>query len=165
MTDGPERARASFERLMWGDAFAHLSACRREGQLGVEGLERLAMAAYMVGRDEACDAAWMDAHREWLRRGENERAARCAFWHALGLFFRGDLAPAMGWVARGRRILEEGRHDCVEQAWVRMLTALPLLFEGDAKARSRASLRPGRSQGPLAIPTRRSSHGSAAGIR
>jgi DNA-binding NarL/FixJ family response regulator len=69
-----------------------------------------------------------------LRRGEAERAARCAFWQALGLFFRGELAPAMGWVARGGRLLEDSRRDCVEQAWLRMLRALPLLFEGDPEA-------------------------------
>jgi hypothetical protein len=38
----------------------------------------------------------------------------------------------MGWVARGGRLLEESRRDCVEHAWLRMLTALPRLFEGDA---------------------------------
>jgi hypothetical protein len=32
--------------------------------------------------------------------------------------------------------LEESRRDCVEQAWLRMLTALPRLFEGDADAHS-----------------------------
>jgi hypothetical protein len=30
--------------------------------------------------------------------------------------------------------LEDGSHDCVEQAWLRMLMALPLMFEGDAEA-------------------------------
>jgi tetratricopeptide (TPR) repeat protein len=131
-TDREARARGSFERRMWGAAFADLSAAHREGQLDVEDLERLAVAAYMVGRDDACEEAWIAAHHAWLGRGEAERAARCAFWQALGLFFRGDLAPAMGWVARGGRLLEESRRDCVEQAWLRMLTALPRLFEGDA---------------------------------
>ena len=117
---------------MWGDAFADLSAAHREGRLEAEDLERLAVAAYMVGRDDACEEAWIAAHQAWLRRGEVERAARCAFWQALGLFFRGDLAPAMGWVARGGRVLRERRGDSVEHAWLRMLTALPRLFEGDA---------------------------------
>ena len=84
------------------------------------------------GRDDACDGAWIEAHHAWSRGGEAERAARCAFWQALGLFFRGDLAPAMGWVARGGRVLEDSRGESVEQAWLRMLTALPRLFEGDA---------------------------------
>jgi hypothetical protein len=100
-TDRRKRARDLFEQRIWGDAFAELSAVRREGQLDVEDLERLAVAAYMVGSDDACEDAWTGAHREWLRRGEAERAAWCAFRQALGLFFRGDLAPAMGWVARG----------------------------------------------------------------
>ena len=38
----------------------------------------------------------------------------------------------MGWVARGGRLLEDSPGDSVEQAWLRMLTALPRLFEGDA---------------------------------
>lgn len=133
VADRHRRARDSFDRRIWGKAFAELSAAHREGQLAVEDLERLAVAAYMVGRDDECEDAWTAAHREWLRRGETESAARCAFWHALDLFFRGDLAPAMGWVARGGRILE-GRPESVEQAWLRMLTALPGLFEGDAEA-------------------------------
>jgi DNA-binding NarL/FixJ family response regulator len=136
LADREERARDSFERRMWSDAFDQLSKAHREGQLEVEDLERLAVAAYMVGRDDACEQAWIAAHRAWLRRGEAGRAARCAFWHALGLFFRGDLAPATGWVARGGRLLEESDSDCVEQAWLRMLTALPRLFEGDADAGS-----------------------------
>ncbi|MEX2421835.1 MAG: LuxR C-terminal-related transcriptional regulator [Actinomycetota bacterium] len=134
VADRRRRARDSFERRIWGEAFAELSAAHREGELEVEDLERLAVAAYMVGRDHDCEDAWMGAHQEWLRRGEGERAARCAFWQALGLFFRGDLAPAMGWVARGRRILEDDRYDCVEQAWLLMLTALPVMFQGDAEA-------------------------------
>jgi DNA-binding CsgD family transcriptional regulator len=71
----------------------------------------------------------------WSERGDAERAAGCAFRHALGLFFRGDLAPAMGWVARGGRLLEN-RSESVEQAWFAMLTALPRLFSGDASAYS-----------------------------
>jgi DNA-binding CsgD family transcriptional regulator len=90
------------------------------------------VAAYMVGRDDDCEDAWLAAHHSWSRAGEPERAARCAFRLALGLFFRGDLAPAMGWVARGGRLLEESRRECVEQAWLQMLTALPHLFEGEA---------------------------------
>jgi DNA-binding CsgD family transcriptional regulator len=134
VADRAERARGSFERRAWDEAFDQLSTADREGVLAVEDLERLAVAAYMVGRDGACEDAWLAAHRAWLRRGEPERAARCAFWQALGLFFRGDLAPAMGWVARGARLLEDSRRDCVEQAWLRMLRALPLLFANDPHA-------------------------------
>jgi DNA-binding NarL/FixJ family response regulator len=134
VADREGRARGSFERRLWGEAFADLSAVHRERELEADDLERLAVAAYMVGRDDDCEEAWIAAHHAWLRRGKAERAARCAFWQALGLFFRGEMAPAMGWVARGGRLLEDSRGECVEQAWLRMLTALPLLFEGDADA-------------------------------
>jgi DNA-binding NarL/FixJ family response regulator len=132
VADREGRAHGSFPRRMWGETFDQLSAAQREGQLDAEDLERLAVAAYMVGRDAACEEAWIAAHHAWLRRGDAEGAARCAFGHALGLFFRGELAPATGWVARGGSLLEESRRDCVEKAWLRMLTALPRLFAGDA---------------------------------
>jgi hypothetical protein len=93
--DREEGAHCSFERRMWGDAFAELWAAHRERQLGVE-LERLAVAAYMVGRDDACEEAWMGAHHAWVGRGEAERAAGCAFWQALGLFFRGRAVSGDG---------------------------------------------------------------------
>lgn len=117
---------------MWGDAFNELSAARGAGHLEAEDLEHLAIAAYMIGRDDACEEAWAAAHHAWLRQGDAEGAARCAFGQAIGLFFRGDLAPAMGWVARGGSVLAESRRDCVQQAWLRMLTDLPRLFAGDA---------------------------------
>ena len=132
VADREERARRAFARRLWGDAFAGFSALHRERELDGEDLERLAVAAYMVGKDEACEEGWLAAHRAWLRRGEVERAAGCAVWQALGLFFRGDLAPAMGWVARGGRLLEESHGESVERAWLGMLTALPRLFGGDA---------------------------------
>ena len=134
VADRDEHARSAFERRMWTEAFEVLSAARRDGHVDVEDLERLAVAAYMVGRDDACEDAWVAAHQAWLVRGDVARAARCAFWQALGLFFRGDLAPAMGWVARGGRLLEKSPDVSVEQAWLRMLHALPRLFEGDSGA-------------------------------
>jgi tetratricopeptide (TPR) repeat protein len=132
VADREERGRSSLEHRMWAEAFDDLWAVHRERQLEVEDLERLAVAAYMVGRDGACEEAWVVAHQAWLRRGNAERAARCTFSLALGLFFRGELAPAMGWVARGGRLLAEDPRDCVEQAWLRMLSDLPRLFAGDA---------------------------------
>ena len=127
-----ERARGSFDRRRWNDAFAELSAARLEGDLEVEDLERLAIAAYMVGREDVCEESWIASHHVRLQRGQPERAARSAFWQALGLFFRGDLAPAKGWVARGGRLLENGPRDCVEHAWLKMFVALPHLFQGNA---------------------------------
>jgi DNA-binding CsgD family transcriptional regulator len=131
VADREERARSAFAERRWAVAFADLSAARSERELDGKDLERLAVAAYMLGKDGDCEEAWIAANRVWSERGDAERAAGCAFRHALGLFFRGDLAPAMGWVARGGRLLEN-RSESVEQAWFAMLTALPRLFSGDA---------------------------------
>jgi ATP/maltotriose-dependent transcriptional regulator MalT len=50
---------------------------------------------------------------------------------AAGLLFRGDMAPAMGWIGRGGRVLEDFEDDCPERAFLLVLTALPTMFQGD----------------------------------
>ena len=130
--DTLERGREALRRQAWADAYALMSAAQRNAPLEPEDLERLALAAYLVGNDDDCAAAWLGAHQGFARRGEVRRAARCAFWQACGLLFRGELAPAMGWIARGRRVLEAAPQDCAERGWLLLLTALPVMFEGDA---------------------------------
>jgi DNA-binding CsgD family transcriptional regulator len=130
--DTLERGREALRRQAWGDAYALMSTAQRTAPFEPEDLERLALAAYLVGNDDACAAAWLGAHQGFARRGEMRRAARCAFWQACGLLFRGELAPAMGWIARGRRVLEAAPQDCAERGWLLLLTALPVMFEGDA---------------------------------
>jgi hypothetical protein len=71
VADRCKQARVSIELRMWGDAFAELSAAHREGDLGAEDLERLATAAYMVGKDDDCEDAWMGAHHAWLALRED----------------------------------------------------------------------------------------------
>ena len=92
VADGLDRGREFFGRQAWGDAFAELSAADREGALGLEDLERLAVAAYLVGADADSDDAWLRAHHECLRLGDVVRAARCAGWLAQGLLLRGEMA-------------------------------------------------------------------------
>ncbi len=108
VTNALDRGRESFARQAWADAYAQLAAADREAPLEPEDLERLAMAAYLVGRDADSADAWARAHHEFLSRGEAERAARCAFWLAFGLLDRGELARGSGWLARARRLLDDG---------------------------------------------------------
>ena len=65
-----------------------------------------------------------------------ERAARCAFWLAFGLLDRGELARGGGWLARARRLLDDGQHDCVEQGY--------LLVPGGARSASTRATTPPR---------------------
>ncbi len=133
VADALDRGRESFAKHAWGTAFAQLSVADRETSLKAGDLERLAVAAYMVGKDDDCTDAWTRAHHGYLCRQDPAAASRCAFWQACGLYFRGDMAPAMGWVARGRRVLEATEEDCVERGWLLFLTALPIMFQGDAE--------------------------------
>ncbi|HVD13865.1 MAG TPA: DNA-binding response regulator, partial [Actinomycetota bacterium] len=129
-----DRGRESFERRAWADAFDKLSAADRETPLAPEDLERLAISAYLVGRDADRDEVLARAHQEWLRLGGTERAARCAFWLAFGLLNRGELARGGGWLARARRLLDDGHLDCVEQGYLLIPVAIQRLVEGDAAA-------------------------------
>jgi DNA-binding NarL/FixJ family response regulator len=130
--DTLDRGRESFGRRAWADAFDKLSAADRETPLALADLELLAAAAYLVGRDADCDEVLARAHQEWLRLGGVERAARCAFWLAFGLLNRGELARAGGWLARARRLLDDGHLDCVEQGYLLLPLALQRFSEGDA---------------------------------
>ena len=67
-----ERARESFERKAWAESYRLLQAAEREGALEPEDLERLAMAAYLMGRDDESESAMARAHQMFLDRGEQE---------------------------------------------------------------------------------------------
>jgi DNA-binding CsgD family transcriptional regulator len=131
MADPLDQGRQSFGRQAWADAFAQLSAADRETRLAPEDLERLATAAYLLGRDADSIDIWARAHHDLLRRGDLERAARCAFWLSFILLNKGELVRGGGWVARARRLLDDGQHDCVEQGYLLWGVAARSIFEGD----------------------------------
>ena len=125
------RGRVSYARRAWADAFAELSAADREAPLEPEDLERLATAAYLVGRDEDSIEVWERAHHELLSRGGVERAARCAGWLVFVLLNGGEFARGGGWLARARRLLDDGQHDCAERGHLLVPVAFQHAFEGD----------------------------------
>jgi hypothetical protein len=135
-SDALDRARESYGRKAWSDAYAQFTAADQESPLEPADLERLATAAYLLGRDDDSADIWARTYHELLRRGDPERAARCALWLASGLMPRGELARAGAWVARARGLLDDGERDCVEQGYLLVMTALQHLIEGDAEAAS-----------------------------
>jgi DNA-binding CsgD family transcriptional regulator/tetratricopeptide (TPR) repeat protein len=130
--DALDRGRGAFDRQAWADAYAGLSAADHDSPLEVTDLERLAMAAFLVGRDDDGDDAGARAFHECLREGDAPRAARCAFWLGLGLLHRGEVARGSGWLARARGLLDEGELDCVEQGFVLLPVGIQSLAAGDA---------------------------------
>ena len=96
--------RGAFARGAWGEAFALLLG---EEELDQDDLERLAVAAHLLGEPRASELTWERAHRLAASHGDADRAARCAFWLAFDLLFRGEEARANGWLARAQRLADE----------------------------------------------------------
>jgi hypothetical protein len=97
-------------------------------------LERLAIAAYMLGRDDDNVAISERIHGEALRTRAVPLAAKAAFWIGMNLGDRGEWARAAGWFARAERELDDGGLDTVERGYLLMPTAFQQVHEGEADA-------------------------------
>jgi ATP/maltotriose-dependent transcriptional regulator MalT len=130
--DAPDRARESFDRRAWGAAYEQLSAADHEGPLSVLELERLAVCAFLLGHPEECTEVWTRVHRERLRSGDTLGAAQSTFWLSFMHGMRGEMAPAIGWVGRGRRLLEEnGLRESPQWGYLLMPEGIALMEGGD----------------------------------
>jgi len=132
--DALDRGRDAFQRKAWATASNELTAAAERSPLDAADLELLAVAAYLAGRDDDSAAALERAHHEHLRLGEPARAARCAFWLALAMIFRGETAQGGGWVARAHRLVEDNNLDGPERGFLMMPAGFATLFEGGAAA-------------------------------
>ena len=134
MGGGVDRGRDAFNRQAWRRAYEDLAGADRDEPLEIDDLERLAAAAYLVGRSDESSDVWARAHQQCARIGEVARAARCAFWLAFELLNHGELARGGGWVDRAQRLLDDRKLDCVEQGYLRYASALRSVFSGDVGA-------------------------------
>ncbi len=130
-TDTVTRGRESYDRRAWRDAYDELSAADELTPLEAADLERLAMAAYLIGRDEAAVSGLERAHHAFLDQGDAGRAVRCAFWVGLFLMRRGRQAEGGGWFARAQRLVEERALDGVERGYLLVSAAKRTLESGD----------------------------------
>ncbi|HZW59621.1 MAG TPA: LuxR C-terminal-related transcriptional regulator [Woeseiaceae bacterium] len=133
-TDHLERGREHYARQAWADAFEALTRADRARALQGEDLERLAMAAFLIGRETAYLAALERLHRACRDAALWPRAARCAFWIGLCHLFRGELGPATGWFGRARRTLEQHEDDCAEHGYLLLPQIEQQLAAGDGTA-------------------------------
>lgn len=131
MSQALEGGRRAFEKQAWGSAYTGLLAADRESSLGPQDLDRLAVAAYLTGNDVECGEPWARAFNEYQRVGDAARAARSAFWLALGLMLQGEMARGGGWLMRAQRLLDDAGTDCAEQGLLLLPLALGNLGQGD----------------------------------
>lgn len=113
-----ESGRRHYGQRNWADAFHALTRANEARTLGVDDLERLAISAYLIGREEDYLTALERAHGALLKTSQWARAARCAFWIGLCLLFRGKTGPATGWFGRAERILERDGKTCAEHGYL-----------------------------------------------
>jgi DNA-binding CsgD family transcriptional regulator len=127
-----DRGRDAFARHDWPAAFDGLSAVDVRDDLGVDDLERLAIASHMVGRATEATLAWERANREAVRLGLTARAARHAIHLVIGFGQRGEMAQAGAWHARATRMLDDAGLDVVERGYLLIPEALARLEGGDS---------------------------------
>jgi ATP/maltotriose-dependent transcriptional regulator MalT len=130
-SDALQRGRESFARQAWADAYDQLSAADARTALEPPDLDRLATVAWLLGRDSESAELLGRAHQAFLDRGDVGGAIRCAFWLGFSLMMRGDRARGGGWIARGRRLLDDVAHECVEEGYLLLPSALQALGSGD----------------------------------
>jgi ATP/maltotriose-dependent transcriptional regulator MalT len=126
------RARAAFEQRAWTRAHQLLSDVVAHGDATAEDHEHLAVAAYLLGRDEAAEAALRDAYRAFLDDGADADAARCAFWLGMLLVHRGEDARGRGWLARAERTIAD-HATCAAHGLLLVPAGLVALDAGDAE--------------------------------
>ena len=131
-----ERGRAAYARRAWIEAHDALALADADDPLAADDLERLATAAYMLGRDDAYAQAMERAHQRRLDEDDVPGAARCAFWIGIHLLLRGEGGPAAGWFGRAGRLVERTGRDCVEGGFL----LIPRVFEHAAAGERDAAI-------------------------
>ena len=129
-----ERGRDAYARQAWSDAFDQLSAADADSPLEPDDLERLSVAAGLIGREQDSFAVGTRAYDILVGRGELTRAARCAFWLGMRLFEQGEMAQGGGWLARAQRLVDESGEDCVERGFLLAPVGIQSLNQRDGAA-------------------------------
>jgi DNA-binding CsgD family transcriptional regulator len=132
-TNAIEQGREALARRAWARAFRAFASADRTRPLGPQDLEHLAVAAYMLGRNDDHLECMKRAHRAHQRARDLPRAARCAFWAGINLAVRGLTSHAAGWFGRAQRLAESGPRDSVEHGYLLVPTLLERARERDWK--------------------------------
>ena len=132
MLDHLRKGRETYSRREWHNAY-HAFLCADDAvPLEADDLERLATAAYLIGRELEFQRVIERLHRVHLEADNAGRAARCAFWLAFSFLFRGDVGQSNAWMARGQRLVQD--RECVERGYLLLAAATHQLRDGHAES-------------------------------
>lgn len=101
---GAQRAADGAPSTDWVARFDELAA--REVRLSAAEFDELGLAAWFLGRHDACEQAWDAAHRAYLADGDEDAAIRCVFWLGFTLGEHGQPVKARAWVGRLMELCE-----------------------------------------------------------
>lgn len=121
----------------WTETYEQLLQADQVRTLEPKKLEKLALAAYLTGKDAESFQILERVHQSYLDYGQLEKAVRCAFWLGLMLMNAGERARSSGWFARGERLLQDKKGpDCAEKGLLLLPAAITALYGGHpARAR------------------------------
>ncbi|HEU4640976.1 MAG TPA: protein kinase, partial [Gemmatimonadaceae bacterium] len=117
----------AFERCEWSEAYAALANANTRGELSPPHLERLAEAAWWVGRGDDCITTRELAYERYLESGDPRRAAAVALAVAEDHFHKLARSVAQAWLQRAERHLRE-LPESIEHGWLARTNAM-LAFE------------------------------------
>ena len=118
----------AFERCEWHKAFAALSAADAGRALGAADLDRLAEAAWWVGKGDDCIKTRERAYALHLESGNLRAAAADAIAVAEDYFHKLARSVAHGWLQRADRHLHD-LPECIEHGWMARTQAMLALEE------------------------------------
>ncbi|MDQ3782114.1 MAG: DNA-binding response regulator, partial [Actinomycetota bacterium] len=131
-----QQARAAYSGRRWAEAHRLLTTADQVTPLQPEDLERLAVVAALLGRDDRSTEVLARLYHLHLGRSDVASAARDASWLALTLIDRGEMARGAGWLGRARTLLADGTPACAADGFVLLPEAYQNLVGGDvAQAR------------------------------
>ena len=129
-----ESGRKHYELRSWADAYDAFTRADRAVSLATADLHKLAISAYLSGREVDYLRTLERIHRIFLESEQRICAARVGFWIGLCLLFRGETGPATGWFGRAQRLLDQDGSRCVEQGYLLVPRAERELNLSDSQA-------------------------------
>ncbi|HEX2212231.1 MAG TPA: LuxR C-terminal-related transcriptional regulator [Mycobacterium sp.] len=119
----------AFERHAWTEVYDCLTGAGEP--LDADDVERLAEAAYLLGKDDESARTWQRAYSAYLECGRPDRAAQSGFWLALTQVLAGHPARGGGWLARVGRLVDDKALDCAARGYLRVSAGLDACMNGN----------------------------------
>ncbi len=129
-----QHADEAYARRAWTDAYQQLRVADAEQGLDAQHLERLAVAAHCLGRNDESVDAWSSAYAAHLCAGALEQAALAACWCSFGLLTRGEIATGGGWLARAQALCADNGLENAAHTFVLGQLAAGTMLAGDFEA-------------------------------